>query len=90
MVISKSETPPTCTLKLGDIKIEQVDNFNYLGFVVTSNSRCKKAIRRRISLAKEAFKKMRPILCDEVLNRAQKERQLLQRIEHGQNKFLDS
>lgn len=39
MVISKSETPPTYTLKLGDIKIEQVDNFNYLGSVVTSNGR---------------------------------------------------
>jgi len=45
MVISKSETPPTCTLKLGDIKTEQVDNFNYLGSVVTSNGRCKKEIR---------------------------------------------
>ena len=147
MVISKSETPPTCTLKLGDIKIEQVENFNYLCSVVTSNSRCKKEIRRWISLAKEALKKMKPILCDrkllmpiknrviqtfvwpvilygseswtlnsetrknieaaemwfcrcmlkiswvvkvtndEVLNRVQKERQLLQRIEHGQNKF---
>ena len=76
MVISKSETPPTCTLKLGDIKIEQVDNFNYLGSVVNSNGRCKKEIRRRISLAKEAFKKMKPILCDRKLSMPIKNRVL--------------
>ena len=64
MVISKSETPPTCTLKLGNTTIEQVDTFNYLGSVVTSDGRCKKEMRRRISLAKEAFKKMKPLLCD--------------------------
>ena len=68
MVISKSETPPTCNLKLGNIKINQVDDFNYLGSVVTPNGRCKKKIRRRISLAKEAFKKMKPILCDRKLS----------------------
>ena len=76
MVISKSETPPTRTLKLGDIKIEQVDNFNYLGSVVTSNGRCKNEIRRRISLAKEAFKKMKPILWDRKLSMPIKNRVL--------------
>ena len=55
MVISKSETHLTCSLELGDIKIEQVDNFNYLGSVVTSNGRCKKEILRPISLAKKGL-----------------------------------
>ena len=68
MVILRSETPPTCTLKKGDIKIEQNDNFNNLGSVVTSNVRCKKEIRRQISLTKEAFKKTKPILCDRKLS----------------------
>ena len=75
MVISRSETPPTCTLKLGDIKIEQVDNFNNLGSV-TSNGRCKKEIRRQISLTKGAFKKTKPNLCDRKLSMPIKNRVL--------------
>ena len=76
MVISRSETPPTCTLKLGDITIEQDDNFNNLGSVVTANGRCKKEIRRQISLTKEAFNKTKPILCDRKLSMPIKNRAL--------------
>ena len=76
IVISRSETPPTYTLKLGDIKIEKVHNFNYLGSVVTSNGRCKKEIRRQISLTKDAFKKTKPILCDRKLTMPIKNRVL--------------
>lgn len=46
----------------------KVPNFNYLGSVATSNGRCKKEIRRQISLTKEAFQKTKPILCDRKLS----------------------
>ena len=55
---------------------KSIDNFNYLGSIVASNGRCKKEIRSRISLAKEAFKKMKPILCDRKLSMPIKNRVL--------------
>lgn len=42
MVISRSEPPPACTLTIRDTSIEQVDSFNYLGSIVTSDGRCRK------------------------------------------------
>lgn len=68
MVVSKSDTPPTCHLIHGQIPIEQVSNFNYLGTMVTSDSRCKKEIRRRIGMSKEAYVRMKNIFNDRKLD----------------------
>lgn len=46
---------------VSSVEIEQVVSFNYLGAVVTSYARCKKEIRRRISLAKDAYSRMQYI-----------------------------
>ena len=76
MVISKMSPPPSCNIQIEGILIQQVESFNYLGSVITTDGRCRKEIRRRIGLAKEAFKKMKPILCDRKLSMTIKNRVL--------------
>jgi len=68
MVVSKLEVPPTCHLRHDKASIEQISSFNYLGALVTSDARCKREIRRRISIAKDAFMRLRPVLADRRLS----------------------
>lgn len=44
-------------------KVEQVDEFKYLGSWIDSECKSSKDIKRRIGIAKEAFKRMQRILC---------------------------
>jgi len=76
MVISKLEIPPACQIQHQSTTITQINYFNYLGSVVTSDARCKKEIRRRISLAKDAFSRLRNILTDRKLSKKIKVRLL--------------
>ena len=46
MVVSKERQPPTCNLICNGTGIEQVNSFNYLGSMLTSDGRCEKEIRR--------------------------------------------
>ena len=55
MVVSKSEFTPSCQLQQGNTTIEQVEQFNYLGALVTSDVRCKNEIGKRISIARDAL-----------------------------------
>jgi len=64
MVFSKAKISPKCLLKMGDETIEQVEAFNYLGSVVTCDTRCRNEIRRRLTLAKAAFNQLRSIFAD--------------------------
>lgn len=43
-------------------KLEQVDEFAYLGSVRSWDGRCKKEIRKRIALAKDTFVKKRELM----------------------------
>ena len=47
---------------LDDQKVEQVDNFKYLGSLITDDGRCEKEIKIRIAMAKEAFTRRRELL----------------------------
>ena len=60
MVVSKERQPPTCNLICNGTGIEQVNSFNYLGSMLTSDGRCEKEIRRRIGMAKTSFNQMSP------------------------------
>ncbi len=62
MVISKKEKPPTCRIKIQEERITCVNQFVYLGSMITSDGRSEKEIRRRIGIAKTAFKKMANVL----------------------------
>src|SRR5262245_48563473 len=49
----------TVNVYLDDHKVEQVDNFKYLGSLITDDGRCEKEIKIRIAMAKEAFTRRR-------------------------------
>ena len=57
MVIRKGNIL-SCELYIDDIKINQVDEFIYLGSLITDNGKCDDEIKRRIALAKDAFKRL--------------------------------
>ena len=42
--------------------IKQVEQFKYLGYMITSDAKCSTEIKRRITMAKASFNKMSPIL----------------------------
>ena len=67
MVVSKERQPPTCNLICNGTGIEQVNSFNYLGSMLTSDGRCGKEIRRRIGMAKTSFNQMLPVIKDRKL-----------------------
>ena len=55
MVLSKKSDIPSSDIFLDGEKVEQTNQFDYLGSLVTSDCRCDKEIRGRIVLAKKAF-----------------------------------
>ena len=64
MVISKKKETPRCHLKSDGVVIKQVEQFNYLGSMLTSDGRCKTEIKRRIGIAKKSFKDLSNILAN--------------------------
>jgi hypothetical protein len=43
-------------------QLENVEYFNYLGSMITSNTRCTREIKYRIAMAKTAFNKKKTLL----------------------------
>lgn len=69
MVISKRyDQSMTVNIKLKNETIEQVQEFCYLGSLITQENNSKKEIRRRIALAKHAFEKKRTLLTNKNLS----------------------
>ena len=68
MVVSKERQPPACNLICNGTGIEQVNSFNHLGSMLTSDGRCEKEIRRRIGMVKTSFNQMSPVLKDRKLS----------------------
>jgi ribosomal protein S10 len=50
-------------IRVGGVRMEQVNSFKYLGSFLTEDWRCEKEVRARIGIAKEAFTRMKRILC---------------------------
>ena len=61
MVISKNEAAKV-TIKVNDKIIEQVDQFTYLGQLITTDGRSEQEIKRRIVIAKNSFAKLSNLL----------------------------
>ena len=76
MVISKDSQPPMCNLTNNGTVIEQLDSFNYLGSIITSDGRCEKEIKRCIGMVKTSFNQMSIILKDRKLSMSLKTRVL--------------
>ena len=66
MVFSKRKETPTSSDKLNNITIEQVESFNYLGSLLTSDCKCDREIRR-IALAKKSFMNKKSIITNNVM-----------------------
>ena len=75
MVISKKESP-RCDLRIGDAHIKQVQKFNYLGSVITSDGRYNTEIKKRIGMAKDTFQKLGKVLRNHKLAMETKKRVL--------------
>lgn len=57
----KSENQETLSLQLGGDNIEWVEDFTYLGSLITSDNNHSKDIKRRLALANSSFKALMPI-----------------------------
>ncbi|GFS16330.1 endonuclease-reverse transcriptase [Elysia marginata] len=61
MVISKTE-PPKVNIKMKEKCIEQIEQFKYLGQLITTDARSDDEIKSRITITKSAFTKLSHIL----------------------------
>jgi len=69
MVMSKqSPNEPSISIIVNNIKIGQVERFNYLGSWITTDGRCGKEIRRRINLSKSSFNSTKNIFRERQLS----------------------
>uniref|UniRef100_A0A0B7BSZ6 Reverse transcriptase domain-containing protein n=1 Tax=Arion vulgaris TaxID=1028688 RepID=A0A0B7BSZ6_9EUPU len=66
--ISKKQILPKCTITVNGTDLRQVQQFKYLGVLVTSDGRCRSEIKSRIGQAKTSFLKMRSIICNKSLS----------------------
>ena len=55
MVFSNRRNVPTCNIYLDNEKIKQVQEFEYLGSIITSDVKCDKDVKRRIAIAEKKF-----------------------------------
>ena len=62
MTISKKNVSPKCKLEIDGIEIKLVDKFEYLGSLIASDAKSDQEIKRRIGIAKTAFKCMSNVL----------------------------
>ena len=61
MVITKEQQSPKIEMKINNHIIEQVDQFDYLGSLITFEGRCGEEIRRRVILSKNAYNKIKTL-----------------------------
>ncbi len=64
MVISKKRKIPEYKINIYDKAVKQVENFNYLGSLMTSDGRTDSEIKKRIGMAKDTFQKIGKLLRD--------------------------
>ena len=57
MVVTKKRGIPTSNIWVHTTKITQMNWFNFLGRLITVDSRCDKEIKRRVAMSRETFSK---------------------------------
>src|SRR5215831_12141300 len=65
MVISKTGNKDV-EITIGQHKVEQVQQFRYLGALITEDGRCAQEVKCRIAMAKQAFTRRKKILCSKM------------------------
>ena len=68
MVVSKKKDNPKVKIYINNEELEQIEQFNYLGSLITSDCRCDSEIKRRIAMAKKSFVDKKNILTDKKLH----------------------
>ena len=68
MVITSSQQKPSINIKIDGNAIKQVSKFVYLGHMLTDDGKCEHEIKRRIELARAAFRKLNNVLTCRRLN----------------------
>jgi ribosome-interacting GTPase 1 len=68
MVATKRNNSPRINIIVGDKVLDQVDQFNYLGSVMTWDVRCETEIKRRINIAKNKFSNIRKLVTNTKLS----------------------
>ena len=76
LVAAKQEPPPRCNITINNTPIQQREKFTYLGCIITEDGRSTQEIERRIAISKNAFSKMKNLLCNSRLNLATRIRTL--------------
>ncbi|GFS20592.1 sphingomyelin phosphodiesterase [Elysia marginata] len=61
IVVSRKETPPNINIYINDTKLQQRDQFKYLGALISSDGRDTTEISSRIAQSKTMFKRMKKI-----------------------------
>ncbi|GFS03660.1 endonuclease-reverse transcriptase [Elysia marginata] len=62
MTISKKPQAPSCKIRSNGTQVKQVNQFKYLGYMLTSDGKCETEIRKRIITSKTTFKKLSPLM----------------------------
>ena len=62
MVVTKRSESLDCPIRIQQELVKKVDQFTYLGSVITADARCDTEIKKRIGIAKTAFRKMSSML----------------------------
>ena len=76
MIVCKNQESVNLSLKIGNEIVEQVQQFQYLGTLITSDGRCEKEVKARIGQAETQLTKMRKFLSDRKVNIATRKRML--------------
>ena len=69
MMQSKTRTPANSSITVGDLNIEYVDNFNYLGCNLSKDANETDEIKRRIQLANKTYFSVLPIINSKLAHR---------------------
>jgi hypothetical protein len=81
MRISRQPTP--LQTKKDKKPVENVEEFNYLGSMITNDARCTREIKARIAMAKAAFNKKEDFLHQQIRLRAMEEISEVLHLEHS-------
>ena len=74
MIISKKNVSPKCKLEVDGREIKQIEKFEFLGSLVTSEAETDQEIKQRTRIAKIAFKGMPNVLTARNINNLTKPR----------------
>ena len=73
-MVTTENVTPDCPLQISQETIKKVEEFQYLGSFVTTDARCDKEIKKRLGIAKTAFKKIKHLLTNSRISVQTRER----------------